>query len=163
MNKTKRLLMLLLLVCGMAVGTWAQNAVKIYQLDGKAATFAFTERPVVTYSGNELVLTSTKTTVTYPIYKLKKLVFDVEWDETTSVELETNKNPGREGFRFLGDVLQVMGGEPNSPVLLYNIKGIKVGEYRLDSDGNTAIPLSSLNKDFYIVKAKGITFKFRKS
>ena len=68
------------------VATWAQNTVSIYQVDGKVAVFSFAEKPVVTYSGDNLVLTTNKTTVQYPIYQLKKLAFDVDWDAETKVE-----------------------------------------------------------------------------
>jgi hypothetical protein len=47
-------------------------------------------------------------------------------------------------------------------VYIYNLKGVKVGQYRLDSDGNATIPTENLSKDFYVVKSRCFTFKFRK-
>ena len=84
MRQTKLTITLLFLV--LTVRAWAQNAVAIYQTDGNVTKFAFTEKPVVTYSNNELVLTTSSTSVQYPIYLLKKLAFEIEWDVETAIE-----------------------------------------------------------------------------
>ena len=155
----RHLLTALLLLA--AVVLWAQKAVVVYQNDGTVATFAFTEKPVVTYSGNDLVLTTTKTSVTYPIYKLRKIDFDISFDELTGIKDAKVKADVQ--FSFRGGTLTVRGGEPGSQVIIYNIKGVQVGQYRFDGDGNATIPTESLGKDFYVVKSKSFTFKFRKS
>ncbi len=147
----------LLMLTGMAQ---AQNAVAIHQKNGQVATFAFTEKPVVTYSGSDLVLTTTKTTVNYPIYLLKKLVFDVDWTE--SVNKIENVQTSDVLFRFHDGTLSIIGGQPGSIVTLHNIKGQKVGQYRLDADGSATIPTQPLGKDIYIVKTKSLSFKFSK-
>ena len=148
------------LVLFAAVALWAQNTVAIHQADGQVATFAFTEKPVVTYSGNDLVLTTTKTSVQYPIYKLKKIDFNVSFDDLTGIEAAKEKADAQ--LRFRDGTLTVHGGEAGSHVYIYNMKGMQVGKYRLDSNGNATIPLSGLSKDFYVVKSKRFTFKFRK-
>jgi len=153
--KTRLTIITLLL---MAVTTaWAQNAIAVYQQDGKVAKFGFAEKPVVTYTDNNLVISTTQTTVQYPIYMLKKMEFDVDWtiDAVEAVKADTQ-------FSFRDGTLAVRGGEAGSQVYIYTIKGVMVGQYRLDSDGNATIPLSNLSKDFYVVKSKRFTFKFRK-
>ena len=47
--------------------------------DGGIETFDFADKPVVTYSGNDLVITTAKTRVQFPIYLLKDLTFDDGW------------------------------------------------------------------------------------
>ena len=64
----KRQLLTALVLLFATVASWAQNAVAVYQNDGTVATFAFTEKPVVTYSGNDLVLTTTKTSSTTDVH-----------------------------------------------------------------------------------------------
>ena len=159
---TKRMITIvaILLLTGIGMGTYAQNAVAIHQKDGQVATFAFTEKPVVTYNGSNLVLTTTKTTVQYPIYLLKKLVFDVEWTE--SVNKIEHVQTSDMLFRFHDGILSIMGGQPSSIVTLHNIKGQKMGQYRLDADGCATIPTQSLGKGLYIVKTKSLSFKFGK-
>lgn len=157
----KRKLTLLTLLLMTAVGLRAQNAVAIHQVDGQVATFAFTDKPVVTYSGSDLVLTTTKTSVQYPVYKLKKIDFGISLDDATGVKDVEKKADVQ--FSFAGGTLTVRGGEAGSSVYIYTIEGIQVGHYRLDSDGNATIPMQGLGKDFYIMKSKSFTFKFRKS
>lgn len=132
----------------------------LWKKDGQIAKFGFTEKPVITYSGSDLILTTTKTTVQYPIYMLKKIVFDVENVVNDIEDLEVKS---KSLFSFKDEMLFIRDGEPNSPVYLYDLKGMKVDESRLDPDGRATIPLQNLGKSLYIVKNKGISFKFRKS
>ena len=162
----QRLTTLLLLLVAVTATAWAQtgqgsqNALAIYQKDGQVTKFAFTEHPVVTYSGNDVVLTTTKTTVQYPIYMLQKIVFDVEIPATDVKEQDAK--PAMQ-FRFEGGTLIITGGEAGSAVYLYSLSSVMEGEYRLDSNGCASIPLQQLGKSMYIVKTNRVTFKFRKS
>ena len=147
---------LLTALCSVAFG---QNSIVIYQKDGQVAKFAFSEKPVVTYSGNDLVVTTTKTTVQYPVYMLQKVAFDVS-DELAN-DIEEVKQQAQ--FRFEGETLNISSGEPGSSVFIYNMSGMMVGQYRLDSNGHASIPMSGMDKSLYIVKTTRFTFKFRKS
>jgi len=149
---------MLLTIATMAV--WAQNAIAIYQKDGKVARFAFSEKPVVTYSGADLVMTTTKTSVHYPLNMLKKLIFEDELTEAVNIEALEVKSSVQ--FSFKGGALSIKGGEPQSSVNLFNIKGMSVGQYRLDIDGSVEIPTQSLDSDIYVVKTSSVSFKFRK-
>ena len=157
--KTGRVFLLLFLLHSFALGMIAQNAVEIYQVDGKVSTFAFSEKPVVTYSGSDLVMTTTKTTVQYPIYLLKKISFDVELDDADVVK----DVKADEQFSFRGGTFTDLGGEPNSQVYIFNIQGMKAGQYKLDDQGNATIPVSGLVTGIYVLKTKRFSFKFRKS
>ena len=144
----------------LCITAYAQNAIAVYQKDGQVATFAFTEKPVVTYSGSDLVLKTNKTTVQYPIYMLKKIVFDVK---DLIDDIEELKVDSKAEFSFEGETLHISGGKPGEPVYLYNMKGMMVGQYRLDGEGRVAIPLQGTDKSLYIVKTSCFTFKFKKS
>lgn len=156
--KTRKLFTILLLWL-MAVGMQAQNAITVYQKDGQVAKFAFAEKPVVTYSVSELVLTTTKTVVQYPIYMLQKIAFDVDdlIDDIGKMELPQTQ------FGFHNGKLSIIGGEAGSVVSLYTIHGMMIGQYRLDDNGNATITLDLKGKDIYIVKTKQLSFKIRKS
>lgn len=49
--------------------------------DGSVVKFDFADNPVVTYSGNDLVITTSKTTAQFPVYLLDKLSFSADWME----------------------------------------------------------------------------------
>lgn len=148
----------MLLLVLMAVGARAQNSIAIYQKDGQVAKFAFTEKPIVTYSGSDLVLTTIKTSVLYPIYMLQKVAFDVDdiIDGIEEVKIPQTL------FSFRDGTLTIRDGEAGSVVSLYTINGVMVEQYRLNNDGTVTIPLYNLGKDIYIVKTKHVSFKFRK-
>ena len=141
-----------------------QRTVSIYQKDGQVVAFAFSERPVVSYNGNDLVLTTAKTTVQFPIYLLKKLQFDEDWvnsDENVATTIEQKEPDVLVGFH--DGMLTISGGEPNTQVTLYSVKGMMVGQWRLDDAGCATISMQGMGKDVYIVKTNRLTFKFRKS
>ena len=151
----RKLYTTLLLACSLMAG--AQNAISIHQKDGKVANFAFSEKPIVTYADNQLVITTTKTSVQYPLYLLQKIDFALS--ETTAVE---QVKPDAK-FRFTDGTLYISGGTPGSQVYIYNMSGMTEGQYRIDDAGNAVISLQSLSKGLYIVKTSRFTFKFTKS
>ena len=151
----RKLYTILLLACSLMAG--AQNAISIHQKDGKVANFAFSEKPVVTYADNQLVITTTKTSVQYPLYLLQKI--DFELTDATAVE---QVKPDAK-FRFTDGTLYITGGDPGSQVVIYDMRGMTEGQYRIDDAGNAVISLQSLSKGLYIVKTNHFTFKFTKS
>ena len=151
----RKLYTTLLLACSLMAG--AQNAISIHQKDGKVANFAFSEKPIVTYADNQLVITTTKTSVQYPLYLLQKIDFALS--EATAVE---QVKPDAK-FRFTDGTLYISGGTPAPQVYIYNMSGMTEGQYRIDDAGNAVIALQRLSKGHYIVKTNHFTFKFTKS
>ena len=151
----RKLYTTLLLACSLMAG--AQNAISIHQKDGKVANFAFSEKPIVTYADNQLVITTTKTSVQYPLYMLQKIGFQL----TDATAIEQVKPDAK--FRFTDGTLYISGGDPGSQVYIYNMRGMTAGQYRIDDAGNAVISLQSLSKGHYIVKTNHFTFKFTKS
>lgn len=151
----RKLYTTLLLACSLMAG--AQNAISIHQKDGKVANFAFSEKPIVTYADNQLVITTTKTSVQYPLYLLQKIDFALS--EATAVE---QVKPDAK-FRFTDGTLYISGGTPGSQVYIYNMSGMTEGQYRIDDAGNAVIALQRLSKGHYIVKTSRFTFKITKS
>ena len=151
----RKLYTILLLACSLMAG--AQNAISIHQKDGKVANFAFSEKPIVTYADNQLVITTTKTSVQYPLYLLQKIDFEL----TDATAIEQVKPDAK--FRFTDGTLYITGGAPGSQVVIYDMRGMTAGQYRIDDAGNAVISLQSLSKGLYIVKTNHFTFKFTKS
>lgn len=151
----KSIIPLLLAFCTLAYG---QNTIVIQQKDGKVARFSFTEKPVVTYSGNDVLVNTTKNSVQYPIYLLQKISFEIDWNTTDIEEVEVT----RPNFLFLDEALSISGEDPGSPVFVYDIKGMLAGRYQTDDRGCVTIPIRQLRPDLYIVKTKSFSFKFRK-
>lgn len=132
-----------------------QNVIAVYQMDGQKALFAFADQPEVTYTATELVLTTTKTMVQYPISQLKKLQFEKADMPEGIDEVETDKR-----FSFRDGSIVIEGGQPNSLVNIYTVSGTLIAQYRLDSNGDAVIPTQGLSGTTYIFANGSITFKF---
>ena len=157
--KTRNLFILLLLWLT-AAGAWAQNTIVVCQNDGTMAKFAFTEKPVVTYSAGELVMTTNKTSVQYPMNRLLKIYFDVA-EVPDGIDVEVTQ-PEDVQFAFRDGALIISGGEAGAAVNLYRLNGVAAGQFRLDSNGSVTISTERLSRGVYIVKTKQFSFKFRK-
>lgn len=72
--KMKKQLLLMLIAMGTATA-FAQSTLNVHQKSGGAVSYAFSEKPVVTYSGDNLVLKTAKVEVEYPLGNLEKLTF----------------------------------------------------------------------------------------
>ena len=145
----------LLLAAVLHVSAEEQNVVAVYQTDGQKALFAFADQPEVTYTATDLVLTTTKTSVQYPISQLKKLQFEMaEMPEGLDEVLADQR------FSFRDGSIVIEGGEPNSLVNIYTVSGALTAQYRLDSNGDAVIPMQGLSGQPYIFANGSITFKF---
>ena len=146
----------LLLAAVLCVSAVEQNVVAVYQLDGQKALFAFADQPEVTYTATDLVLTTTKTSVQYPIAQLKKLQFETaDIEEGIEEVLIEDKR-----FSFRDGSIVIEGGEPNSLVNIYSVSGALAAQYRLDGNGDAVIPTQGLSGQAYIFANGSITFKF---
>lgn len=145
----------LLLAAVLHVSAEEQNVVAVYQQDGQKALFAFADQPEVTYTATDLVLTTTKTTVQYPISQLKKLQF-----EKANMPEGLDEVLADQRFSFHDGSIVIEGGEPNSLVNIYTVSGALTAQYRLDSNGDAVIPMQGLSGQLYIFANGSITFKF---
>ena len=146
----------LLLAAVLCVSAVEQNVVAVYQSDGQKALFAFADQPEVTYTTTDLVLTTTKTSVQYPISQLKKIQF-----ETADIEEGIEDVPVEDKrFSFRDGSIVIEGGEPNSLVYIYTVSGALAAQYRLDGNGDAVIPTQGLSGQAYIFANGSITFKF---
>lgn len=155
MRKIVLLLTALLLTCVIHVAAVEQNVIAIYQLDGQKALFAFADQPEVTYSATDLILTSTKTSVQYPISQLKKLAFEQADMPEGIDEVVADRR-----FSFRDGSIVIEGGDPNSLVTIYTVSGTMAAQYRLDGSGNAIISTQGLSGAVYILSNGSITFKF---
>ena len=154
MNK-KRLLLLLLLLSS-ATSLLAQTALVVHQKSGEVVYFSFSEQPKATYSGTNLVLTTTKTTVEYPIANLLKFTFG---DMADGIEDVTD---AKADVKIDNDAIIITGTKVSADVSVFNVSGVKVCTKKADADGNAAISTSNLPNGVYVVKSNNVTFKFIK-
>lgn len=115
----------------------AQTTLNIHQKSGGIVGYAFSEKPVVTYEGSDLVLNTTKVKVVYPISNLEMLTFDN--GELAQIESIT-----------MNDV--------KGKTFVYTSNGVLVKELQPE-DGSTHLLLEGLSNGIYIIKNGNITYK----
>ena len=145
----------ILLAVAVRMAAVEQNVIAIYPVDGEKALFAFADRPEMTYTTTDLVLTTSKTAVQFPIAQLKKVQF-----ETAEMPEGLDETLADERYSFRDGSIVINGGRPNALVNIYTVSGTLAAQYRLDSNGNGVIPTQSLRGTTYIVTVGSFSFKF---
>lgn len=151
----KMVLTLTFLLTTMIAAAEEQDVIAIYQTDGQVALFAFADQPEVTYTATDLVLTTTQTTMQYPIAQLKKVQFE---KADIGEGLDELFADGR--FSFRDGVIEIRGGKPNSTVKIFTVLGTLTAQYPLDDNGDGVIPTQNLRGTTYIVTTGSFSFKF---
>ena len=151
----RKILLSMLILFSVATMATVQNVVAIYPLQGEVTLFAFADQPELTYTATDLVLTTTQTSVQYPISNLRKVAFERADMPEGIDEIEVTKQ-----FTFRDGQIIIEGGSPNALVNIYSIQGVLVSQYRLDGDGNGTISTNGLNGAAYILTTGSLTFKF---
>ncbi|MCQ2223506.1 MAG: T9SS type A sorting domain-containing protein [Bacteroidaceae bacterium] len=148
---------LLTLLC-MAISAiaCAQNAIAIHQKNGQVAKFAFADKPEITYAGNDLLMTTSKTSVRYAMADLQKLTFDGSF----TVDVEEVKADVL--FSFESNGIRINGEKPGTPFYVFDMKGSKVYQGVIDAEGRADIRMSQLPAGIYVVKTQSTSFKVKK-
>ncbi len=157
MKSIFRTIVLASLAMTVSVSALAAGYVKVSGKDGKATCFALSEKPEVTFSGNDLVLKTERETVNYPLSDVLTFEFT---DETTGIGAATQAAKGNAVFRF-GSSIKGEGLQPGSRVDVYAVNGQTVGTAIVTANGSVEISLNG-QSGVFIVKSLNKTFKFIK-
>ena len=153
----KRLLLLLLSALAI-MPIAAQNILTIHQKDGQQFSFGFSEKPVITYTENEMVLTTTRTTVKYPLSSIAKLTFP---DTGTGVE-ETAADTDEAKISLDSYTVRISGAKSGQNVFVTDASGKTLSTYETDQDGSVTFSIADLPQGIYIIKSESLTCKILK-
>lgn len=134
----------------------ADNLVlQVWQADGKVMNINLNEQPVTTYSDGQLIITTTKTTVTFPLEQVVKYTYT----DATGIS-----SPEAVGSKMSADGESIIftGLKPNTPVYLYTVAGQLVNTVTATGQSKTTVSVSGFPVGVYVVKANGVTFKITK-
>lgn len=134
----------------------AQNCLTIHQKNGETFSYMFQDKPVITYSESDLVLTSTKVQVVFPIRSLKKFTFD---DVDTSVSTVEKVDAS---YKYSENTVWIRGTEPKSLVLVCTIDGKMVKTFVTDENGDLVFSVNEFVEGVYIIRTDSVTFKILK-
>lgn len=137
--KRKLLLSALGLLLGVTAAS-AQNTLNIHQKDGAVVRYAFSEKPVVTYTDEGIHLVTTKVELDYPMANLDKFTFEDDPSRPTGL-------------------LQTEG--TTDDIRIYTTAGVLVRTIP-QSEGAAAFSTADLPAGVYIIKNGKTSYKITK-
>ena len=136
----KTILSLLTLFAATAV--WADTALFVHPKTGGVLEIAFSEKPVVTYSDGNLIITAAEASVTYPLSNMDKFTFGEVDDQVTRITAPVNTAP--------------------QPTYIYSLDGKLMRTYQPGENRATSASVEGLPAGTYVVKNGKTSYKVLK-
>ena len=152
----KRLFIILFTVV-LSVPSFSQNTLTIHQKDGQQFSFGFEDKPVITYTDNDLVLKTTKTEVQYPLSSLAKFTFTDLEDAVISIKDDKAAQMELENY-----VVSITGAKSGVTVSVVGSDGKTLNSYKTDTDGSVTFSIAELPEGVYIINSENLTCKILK-
>jgi hypothetical protein len=133
----------------------AQNTVTIHQKDGRKVSYGFSVKPVITYTDNDLVITTENAEMQYPLLSVSKITFQ---DQSAGVNAitEESKVPVLELDDY---VVSISGAKAGVTVSLTGTDGKTLINARTDSEGEVSFSIAEQPAGVYVIKSENLTFK----
>ena len=125
--------------------------------DGSVLSIPFSERPVLTCQGTDLLLTTTKMEMELPQGSVKEFTLEKK-DEVTGVE----ENLLQGEMQRQGDHFLFSNCKEGSVVQVFDRSGRLVVARTVDANGQCRVSLDGQPNGIYIVKSESITCKILK-
>jgi len=155
--KIKLLICVLLFSFVSTMANEPREILVVWAKDGSQMAYALAEKPKVSFTANDLVITTNGVDVNYPLEELAR--FTYEYNQTTSItNLQTNESL----FILNDETLLFPALRTNSTVSVFSLNGMLIFKKTIREDGEYAFPLSNLNAGVYMVNVNGLTYKIVK-
>jgi hypothetical protein len=151
----KKLFLLLLVLFATTMAKADDMVLQVLLSDGQVVSINLNEEPRTTYQNGNLVITSTKNTVTYPLEKVRRFTY------VTATGIDSPKMLGA-SFSNDGETLTFKGLKPHTKIYLYNVAGQLLKTIDSGEQSQTVISASHMPFGVYVVKVNGGTFKITK-
>ena len=139
------------------VAAWAEDGFYVVTTSGERTCYLFEDKPVLTFEGDNLVITCLGDAVIYRMSDLDHMEFVEDQPVTKLTEVKDI-----ELVRFVGDGVELSGFAAYTTVTIYNLQGQLVGTYSTDESGSLNISLADREQGIYIIKANKSTLKIKK-
>ena len=136
----------------------------VWLKDGHYDTYAFKDKPKVTYADGNLVVDSQWGSYQYAHEQVWKLtLLDSDTPLATMLPSQPSPLPLKGQLSRQGDILSMKGLEPYSELFIYSSDGRLYGVYKATAEGELQINLADeLPAGAYLLKTDKITFKIIK-
>ena len=155
--KTKILIMLLSLFCLTAMADGSKNNLVVWQKDGSCVLYDLDECPKTTFIGCNLVITTTKISIEFPMEKVSRYTFDLK---TAGIE-----NPqGQKGvtIKQTENELIVCNLPRGKKASVFSVDGKLLCTVQSTGQEQIPLPLKQFSAGAYIIKTDDITYKVLK-
>lgn len=155
--KTKFLVLLMSLISLSAIADEPITQLIVWAKDGTQVAYALAEKPKVTFTETDLVITANGVEVNYTLENMAR--FTYEGNTATSItNLQTDESP----FKVTGESLLFPALKENCTVAVYSLNGTLIFKKTVRQNGEYAFPLSNLNTGVYMINVNGLTYKIVK-
>lgn len=152
----KRSLLLILAAVFALIAKADDRVLQVWQSDGQVVTISLNEEPRTTYRDGNLVITTTRTVITYPLEKVKRFTYASVADGITSPKAMTA------AFSKDGETLTLTGLKPGTAIIMYNVAGQLLRKIDSGDRSKVSVTVSDLPTGVYVVKANDVTYKITK-
>jgi hypothetical protein len=148
---------LLLLITAFAVVAKADDRVlQVWLSNGRIVNINLNEEPRTTYADGNLVITTSKTTITYPLENVKRYTYALV-DAGISSPKAMNVVMSEDGETLTLD--RIPSG---TAVYLYNVAGQLLKKIDTRQKSKVSVTVFDLPIGVYVVKANDVTYKITK-
>ena len=156
--KTRTLLLMLLLTA--TLSSWADSQrLVVWQKSGQKVYFDLNEEPETTFEDGNLVIRSSRTTVSYPLTSVLRYTY--EGGTITDVG-DVKMRPGEVRFLQNAEQMAFDGLQDGTILEVYTLDGVKIKTVKAQGGQRTVVSLADQAAGTYIVKAGEATYKFMK-
>lgn len=151
----KKLLSLLILFVFAHSAVADDIILQIWQSDGKVVNIDLNEQPLTRYVDGNLIITTTKTTITYPLEKVVKYTY-------APADVIESINGMRLDFSQDGETLTFSELTEGTEITVYSSSGQLIRKTKSGRQSKTTVSVSDLPAGVYLVKVNSVTYKITK-
>lgn len=130
----------------------------VWSKDGTKVSYKLNDSPKITFTDDCLVIMANNAEVSYELSQMARLTYE-HADVDGIIDVNGEKvNP----FNFNGESLLFPASDADATVRIYATDGKVVIDRTVPKGETLALPLHSLSKGIYIVKANSVTYKIVK-
>ncbi len=129
----------------------------VWGKDSTKVAYALAEKPKVTFTETDLVITANGVEVDYTLDNMARFTYE----DSISMAI-TNLQTDESTFKLDGEFLLFPALKANSTVSVYSLSGTLVFKKTVRQNGEYAFALSSLNSGVYMINVNGLTYKIVK-
>ena len=144
-----------------AIGVFADEGVWVEFLDGTKQGFLFVEKPKITYTAENLVMTTGDVVSDeFPLVGIARLYFaDDVVNSIDDLLINAGVHPI---IRITSEGVSLFGYSSQSAVTVSDASGRLLSSHVISSDGSFSVNLSSYHNGIYLIKVGKTTIKIKR-